>query len=270
MDNLGEDLVLLSIKPDQGLLFNRRSLEFGLMGSELVRLAALGRIAITADGVAIRDLAPTGDAELHQALHSLASTRRPPQAKTWVSSPRRGITDAYLARLTRGGVVQPEQRRDLFRIKYTVWRITDPGRYANARGTLDAIARSGGGPIDSRAAAFAGLAHAAGVTGLLYPGRANRDVRWRFEQIAKGTQSGPAVRATQEALDLPLEESTYTEAAARAASDAAMLAAAEAATAAAVQAATEAAVHAAVHATMHASTDSGSHDSGSAGGHHHH
>jgi hypothetical protein len=54
MDTLGEDLVLLSIRPDQGLLLRRRSLEFGLMGSEFVRLAALGRIAITREGVVIR------------------------------------------------------------------------------------------------------------------------------------------------------------------------------------------------------------------------
>ncbi len=268
MDNLGEDLVLLSIKPDQGLLLRRRSLEFGLMGSELVRLAALGRIAITDDAVIIRDPSPTRDAELDQALYSLATTRRPPQAKTWVSSPRRGITDAYLARLTRSGVVQPEQRRDFLRIKYTVWRITDPGRYAYVRSVLDGIARSGG-PIDIATAAFAGLAHAAGVTGLLYPGRANHDVRRRFEQIAKGGQSAPAVRAAREALDRPLDPSIYTEAAARSASDAAMLAAAGAAAQAAVQAATEAAVHAAVHATTHASTDSGGHhDGGSSGGHH--
>lgn len=262
MDRLGEDLVLLSIKPDQGLLHRGRSLEYGLMGSELVRLAALGRIDITGDVVVIRDPSPCGDAELDLALHSLTQGRHPPRAKTWVSRPRRGITDAYLARLTRGGAVWPEQRRDLLRIKHTAWPITDHDRYADARGALDAIAQSGGAPVGTSATALAGLAYAAGVVGLLYPGRANRDVRRRFEQIAKGTPSGRA------APDLAPDLSADTQAATRAAADAAMLAATEAATQAAVQAATEAAVHAAVHATMHASSDAGSSHGGSVGGHH--
>ena len=269
MDNLGEDLVLLSIKPDRGLLLRRRSLEYGLMGSELVRLAALGRIDIAGDAVLIGDLSPTGDAELDLALHSLAQARQPLQAKTWVSRPRRGITDAYLARLTRSGAVRAEQRKDLLRIKYTVWHITDPGRYATARGTLEAIARSGGEQAGTSAMAFAGLAYAAGLAGLLYPGRANRDLRWRLEQIAKGTQSGSAARAARDALNLPPGPPADTQTAVGAATDAAMLAAAEAAMQAAVHAATEAAVHAAVHATTHAAADSGSSHSGSDGGHHH-
>jgi hypothetical protein len=47
LDSLGEDLVLLSVSPD-GKVTTAHQLGFGLMGSELVRLAAAGKIAIAA------------------------------------------------------------------------------------------------------------------------------------------------------------------------------------------------------------------------------
>ena len=42
LDSLGEDLVLLSVTPDAGWIGTAQRIGFGLMGSELVRLAAAG------------------------------------------------------------------------------------------------------------------------------------------------------------------------------------------------------------------------------------
>jgi hypothetical protein len=40
---LGEDLLLLSIRPDQGKIATVPRIDYGLMGAELVRLAGSGR-----------------------------------------------------------------------------------------------------------------------------------------------------------------------------------------------------------------------------------
>jgi hypothetical protein len=48
MDSLGEDLVLLSIRPENGLLATVQRIDFGLMGSELRRLDAIATAARTA------------------------------------------------------------------------------------------------------------------------------------------------------------------------------------------------------------------------------
>jgi hypothetical protein len=45
LDRLGEDLVLMSLAED-GRIVNRKRIGFGLMGSELVRLAAGGRARV--------------------------------------------------------------------------------------------------------------------------------------------------------------------------------------------------------------------------------
>jgi hypothetical protein len=245
MDRLSEDLVLLSVTPDTGRVATTQRIGYGLMGSELVRLAAAGKITIEGGRVTVQDAAPSGDAELDAALGTLAGAKRPVKAKTWVSHPRRGICDAYLARLAEGGVLQAERGTRLGIFPVTRWRVTDPARAAAARAILDEAALSDGlaGIVQ---AAYAGLAHAIGLGALLYPGRDNRQVRKRLERIAKSDATATMVTGT--------------------ATNSASLAAIQATQQAAVQAATAAAIQAAVDATTAAAADAGG---GAHGGGHH-
>ena len=258
LDSLGEDLVLMSVSPTDGRIATAQKIGFGLMGSELVRLAAAGRITIESNRVVVRDRTPCGDAELDAALDSMADSRRGVRPKTWVSHPRHGICDAYLARLAATGAVRAEQGTRLGIFPVTRWRIADPARVADARARLDAIATSSG-PVDNAQAAYAGLAHAVGLGALLYPGWGNRQVRRRLERIAKGEWSAAPVTSAANVAALDAAASDAAAATIAAASQAAVQAANQAAIQAAVDAATSAAVDAAHHATT-----------GGAGGHGHH
>ena len=254
LDSLGEDLVLLSISPADGRIATAQKIGCGLMGSELVRLAAAGRITIESNRVVVQGRAPCGDAELDVALDSLADARREVRPKTWVGHPRRGICDAYLARLTAAGAVRAEQGTRLGIFPVTRWRIADEARVTGARARLDAIALSGE-TVNSAQAAYAGLAHAVGLGALLYPGWGNRQVRARLERIAKGEWAAAAVTSAT-AFD--------AAAATMAATAGATQAAVQAANQAAIQAAVDAATSAAVDAAHHAAT------AGGAGGTGHH
>jgi hypothetical protein len=267
VETLGEDLVLLSIRPDNGTIATKSRLGYGLRGSELVRLAASGRVGITSDRIVMLDSQPTGDEQLDAALAGLAGARRPPRPKAWVGHPGSHIVDTYLARLAAAGAIREDRRTLLGFLPALRWRIADTARAADARARLDAIARATG-PVDTAQAAFAGLASASGLGPVLYPGWANRQVRQRLERIAKGelTQGAGAAQTAQ--------ATRATDAAARvaaqsAATDAATQAATDAATAAATQAATHAAVSAAVHAAHHAASDGGHGGHGGGGGGHH-
>ena len=275
MESLADDLVLLSIRPGNGLIASNR-LGYGLMGSELVRLAASRRVDITGDRIVVLDGGPTGDEQLDAALASIWP-RRPPRPKAWVSKVRPRICDAYLARLAAAGAIRQERDRVMAIIPVIRWRITDAARAADARARLDAIVHASG-RVDTWQAAFAGLASASGLSPVLYPGRGNRELRKRLDQIAQGEWTTPVATgpggdpsglADRQIADAAL-------AATRAASDAAARAteaATQAATDAAVQAATQAATHAAVSAAVHAAHDaaghSGGHDGGGGGGGHH-
>ncbi len=271
MRTLGDDLVLLALNPRSGRLANADRVRFGLMGAELVRLAADRRVDIADDRIVVLDASPAGDPELDAALASLAQAPRPPRPKKWVSAPRRDICDSYLARLASAGVIRADRSGFL---PVTRWRITDEARAAAARARLDAIA-GGTGPVDTEQAAFGGLASASGLGAHLYPGWGNRQLRKRLDQIAKGQLAGTAGPASADAAARTAAEATAAaDAASRASAatrDAAVRAAQQAATDAAVraatQAATDAAVAAAVQAAQSAAAQSAPADGG--GGHHH-
>ncbi len=248
MDDLGDDLLLLAVRAD-GRLTLPDKLRFGLAGSELVRLAAAGRVNIAAGRIEVLGTAPTGDPLLDDALASMGDGGRGPTAKAWVARHRPGLVKRYLARAESAGIVRAERRKTLGFIPGTWWIVVDTGRAAQARGRLEAVAANTGS-VDSPQAALAGLASAIGVTGLVFPGRAGAAARKRLREVAKGDPASGATRAA-------------TDAASRAATDAAVSAATDAAVNAAVDAATQAAVSAASHAASHA----GSHG-GAAGGHH--
>ena len=261
---LGEDLLLLSVSPATGWIATAGRIDAGLMGSELVRLAAAGRITITADRVIVIDRGPCGDAALDAALDSLARARRAVRPRSWVGHPRPGICDAYLARLEAAGVVRADRGRRLGIFPVIRWRIADPARVARARARLDAVAQSGG-PVEVTQAAFAGLAHAVGLGGLVYRGREYRRARGRLRAIAEGDWTAAAVSAAPDRAPAdPLAGGALI------AADPAVLhaphpAAVEAAAAAAIHASVAAAVHASVAAAHHAAA----HDGGG-GGHGHH
>jgi hypothetical protein len=243
---LGEDLLLLSIRPDDGKIATVQRIDYGLMGAELVRLAASGRIDIADNRIVVRDSAATGDTELDAALQSITQARRPPRPRGWVGKPRRGIRDAYLARLVSAEVIQAEHGGIFGRVR---WRVAAPARVAGARARLDAIANSSGN-VDTTAAAFGGLGHAVGLDRVLYPGRGGRQARGRLAEVAKGQWTVAAVAGA-------VTDSV------RPATDAAIQASTAAAIQAATQAATDAAVQAAVAASA-AAADGG----GGAHGHH--
>jgi hypothetical protein len=223
--SLGEDLLLLSIRPDQGRIATLHQIDYGLMGAELVRLAARARIDIAGNRIVVQDPAATGDAELDAALASITQARRPPRPRAWVGKPRHGIRDAYLARLVSAGAIAAGQQGIFGRVR---WQIAAPARVAEARARLDAIANSTG-TVGTAEAAFGGLAHAVGLDRVLYPGFGGRQLRNRLTEVAKGQWSVTAVAGA-------VADSV------RSASDAAMMAATAAATQAAVDAAVQAAI----------------------------
>ena len=244
---LGDDLVLLSAWQGGGRLTAPNVTGVGLMGAELVQLAAGGRVQITDGRITVLDPAPTGDAEADAALAGLAAQRRPPRARAWCSRPRRGICDAYLARLAAAGVLKRQEQTRLGFIRVTRWQITNTARLTDARARLDAIAQ-GTGEVDLGQAAFGGLAHAIGLAGRLYPGRDGRARRKRLELVADGGLTagadGPAPHAHHAA--------THS---------------AHAASHAAVSAAVHSATHAAVSAAHSAhAAGSGGHGGGGHGG----
>jgi hypothetical protein len=226
LDRLGEDLLLLSIRPRDGMIVTGSLISYGLMGSELIRLAALGRVDVDDRHITVLNQIPTGDDELDAALASLASGK-PARPRTWVGRPRRRIRDEYLERLVKAGALRRESGGALGRKR---WVVPPSARADQARDRLDAIAYSTG-PVDLGQAAFGGLAHAIELDLYLYPRRANLSIRRRLAEIGSGKWTQAATDAVSSAARAT---AMATHASARAATDAAMQAALQASMSAAI------------------------------------
>ena len=187
MDTLAADLLLLAINSRTGQVRSPRVVDCALMGSELVRLAAAGRVGITGGRITVLDQRSTGDGELDSAVRSITEARWRPRAGGWVGRPRRGIREAYLNRLLRDGAVSTGESSVLHQPR---WRVTDSERLGAARQRLEVIARSQG-PVTVEQRAFGGLAHAIGLGKVVYPAWADRAARVRLRNVAAG-RAGPA------------------------------------------------------------------------------
>jgi hypothetical protein len=275
MDELCDDLLLLGVRPD-GTLAIPTNLRFGISGAELVRLAAARRVDIERGRIVVLDTAPTGDELLDAALASMAGGRRgpaakAPSAKAWVARHRPGLVHFYLGRAADAGIIRGERGTRLGFIPVTRWLVADTARAAAARDRLAAVA-AGSGPVSQEQAALAGLASAAGVALVAFPGRAGHAARKRLREAGKRQpgQRNPGTGTAISAADTAGATAAATHAASRAATDAAVRAATDAALQAATDAAVNAAVDAATQAAISAATDaahSAAHGA-AAGGHH--
>ncbi|HEV2345747.1 MAG TPA: GPP34 family phosphoprotein [Actinocrinis sp.] len=245
---LAADLLLLAIDPQRRQLRVSERLDYALMGADLVELALARRVVMEGDRVLVLDARPTGDRLLDEALASIAAKDRPPRARAWVQAVRKGLRSDYLGVLTEQRAIRRTPRPFLRFFTVTDLVVLEPGRQAGIKARIDAVA-SGAAMDDPRGRALAGLAHAAGLSTVLYPGTANRALRKRLQQATRGERVGADVlRATAAISDLAVDATT------RAVTDSAM------------RAATDAAVHAAMSAAVDAAHSAG-HSSHSGGGH---
>ena len=242
MRTLGEDIVLLAIRPD-GKLSVAEKLRFAVAGSELVRLAAERRVDVVDGRIEVLDRTPTGDVLLDAAFLHIQRAKRAPRAKSWVAQLRPHLVGAYLKQLIARGVVRADRRRALGIFTTTRWTVIDSARAADARARLDEVARSSG-TADAAQSALGGLVHAIGLDAVIYPrseGEASKSARRRLKEIAQRDAVSKAIHTAAE----------------RAAVDAS------------IDAAVSASIHSAVTASVHAAHHA-SHDGGAGGGGHHH
>lgn len=242
MPNLGEEIVLVALRPD-GRVNGATTLRFALAGAELVGLVLAERVGIQDDRIVVLDPSPTGDVLLDAAIADIVHVTgggRPPKPKTWVARSRSHPVTSYLRHLAELGIVREQRSKALGVFTSTRWLIRDSGPITAARARLDGIALSQE-PVAAVEAAFGALVHVIGLDKVLYPGSGGKAARSRLSLIAKGD---PASRAVGEAME-----------GVRAGVDAA------------VEAAVDAAIHASVAAAHHAAA---SHHAGGGGGGGHH
>lgn len=201
VDTFGDDLILLAIDPKGGRVRQSFFVQYGLRGSELIRLIAADLVRLDNGRLTVAGYArgSTGDAELDAALSSIASASRPPGPKDWLRKSERKIVRSYLANLASAEKIRladgsraDGSRADGSRADGSLatgvrarWRVTDQAGLAAALMRLDLIA-TGTGPVDPVRAAFCALVSASMLVPLLYPGLGDKRSRERLREVGNG------------------------------------------------------------------------------------
>jgi hypothetical protein len=197
-NGLADDLLLLALD-DQGVnLVSELHLNYGLAGAVLLDLLLAGRLGLDGDRVVVLDPAPTGDPALDASLALLAAEHEPRRPDAWLRPLIDGLRERLLDRLVEAGVLRRERDRVLWvfpRTRFASATGAEPAAETAVRQELLA-AVDGTGDVPARTAALLGLVQAAGLTGTVFPGRSEPELKARLDAIAEGNWAADAVRAT--------------------------------------------------------------------------
>ncbi len=116
------------------------------------------------------------------------------EVSQWMTDLPSRYAESYFERLRVAGAISPVRVWLLLIAKRTGYLLVDQAYFHQVRMRLHTAVTSSG-PVDAAHAALAGLAYAAGLAQLAYPGGgANAVLRARLEQLAGGTRPWPAPR----------------------------------------------------------------------------
>ena len=166
---LAEDLIILSIRGD-GKMVRWNQIRLGIVGAELIRLAAHRRIRVerrrllwyVSGAIHLVDDTATGDSNLDRHLRALVGhAATPPSLGSWIGHyDRDEIRDSYMQRLCDTGVLRRERNEARsWPFRRTRWPILATSRATRAHARLDA-ALDAGDHASPEQTSLAGLASA--------------------------------------------------------------------------------------------------------------
>jgi len=182
---LGDDLMLLAIRPRTGRVHRYERMDFALRAAELFELALAGRIGVaTAHGrIVVGNAAPTGERRLDNVLRLLDAATPEPTIRDWLKRTWRGTTTAYLSRLEDQGAIRVDRRARRYAGSPPPIAVLDRPRHAATKQRVTEAARHPDCAALDRA--LAALVHAAGLAGPLYRGPHRRATRHRLARLSE-------------------------------------------------------------------------------------
>jgi hypothetical protein len=203
--NLAERLLLLAYKDDGTPEGDADAVDYGLAGAVLMDLMLAGRVDLAESRVVVTDAAPTGDPVLDEVLTKIAAAAKPAPPQDWVQELTL-LRERLLGRLVERGVLRRERDKVLLvfpRTRYPASTGGEPAVETETRRELQS-AVDGAGPVDPRTAALCALVRAAGLDGVVFPGRPSEQLRERLAAIASTAWPdravGQALKELEEAI----------------------------------------------------------------------
>jgi hypothetical protein len=202
---IAEDLLLLLTDDNTGrLCAPALQVDFALAGANLIELALLDRITLSAEGadghagqVIVHNRTPTGDPVLDSAVERLGGDGTRPDSALRVLA--KGLRTQLYERLTACGVLRSARGKILGRFARHTWPTEDAHHEAEVRGLITGAVTLSSSP-DPHTAALIALLHALGCQHKVLDGDglglSQAQLQARTAAIASGNWASDAVRKT--------------------------------------------------------------------------
>jgi golgi phosphoprotein 3 len=128
MFNLSEELFLLSIDDDEGVILGsaKKTLPYGMVGAILAELALSERINIDSGKLILVDTTLTGDPELDETMQLLGASKKPHKITYWIKElASQKIVKRIASRLVDKGVLRREEKHLLWVIPFEAFPTQD-------------------------------------------------------------------------------------------------------------------------------------------------
>jgi hypothetical protein len=194
MTTIAEELLLLALDDDKGTvsLNQSTSLPLGLAGALLAELALRDRVHVEGKHLLVHDPAPTDDPLLDEALTTIAGSKKPHDAKHWVSKLSGKLKERLIKRLVERGVLREEECKILWVIPSSRYPAMQTSDEAAARERLRAVVLPSAEP-DPRTVALLGLVKACDLEKKVFQGDEWKRAKPRVKELLEGELYGKAV-----------------------------------------------------------------------------
>ncbi|MDM7860954.1 GPP34 family phosphoprotein [Alteromonas sp. ASW11-36] len=208
MLTLSEKLLLLGLNDEKGsVVFSASiSLDYGLAGALLLELHLAKRIGFEDKKIIVLDPTTTQNTLLDEALALIVASDKPRDANYWLNKVRAKVDkiQARLAeRLVAKKILEKQEQRFLWLIKYERFPTEDPKPETDIRNHLKRIVLQGAAPSDEDVALLS-LVQACGLTPEVFE-RSEQTVAKQFiTELAQGDKISKAIKQTVEEITVAL------------------------------------------------------------------
>lgn len=117
MLSFAEELVLLALDDERGVIIDKTSVEYGLVGAILMDLSLMDKIEVDLENLLLVDSSPTGDPILDNILKRIAQSSATRTVAYWIitlTQESRDIQKQVLDRLIQKSILRKEEQKILW------------------------------------------------------------------------------------------------------------------------------------------------------------
>ncbi|MBE0477933.1 GPP34 family phosphoprotein [Candidatus Aerophobetes bacterium] len=195
MLSFAEELLLLALDDEKGVIIDKTSIGYGLVGALLMDLSLMDRIEVDLDNLRLVDALPTGDSLFDWVLARIARSRETRTVAYWIITLRqesKDIEEQVLERLIHKQILREEEQKILWVFARRRYPMQNDREEKEVKTRIRSVVLSDDIP-DSRDVVLISLIKACYLTNEIFSEEELPKVEKRIEQIARMDLIGQTV-----------------------------------------------------------------------------